>query len=450
MKAILNRLELLSLAKAADSIAPNLAAMDALKGVLLEADDDGKVTVAATNLEVALERRMNAEILQPGQLVLNARLFADMLELLGGETVTISGEDGKRVEITSESAGYSIPALPAKSFPRMEIPFPEDTVPVTGIPAMARRTVFAVSENEAQPLMRCVNLIFTSEGLRAVGCDGSRLAAAKGDSKSEGSVSMLIPAASLGKLAHLIGNKDELYVGTTGKTVVFTKEDFVFSARLMEGNFIDADRMLASVKSGFTILTDAAALWEAVSSVTVVAGESNSFSLRFQEGRLTIRCESENGSSSREMDVVPLAGTPSGEYWYNHRQLSDCLKALNGTLMLEVGQNGILLMRTDDLVCLQMSKRKPPFTHGLRTRALRIIKAKSSIIIDRNNWRYLWLINVVLMEKVAFGSSLTEHGFIKLQLAGRLMGRLRGSHLRAVQKPSANSVKKNGKRSKRP
>ena len=153
MKAILNRLELLSLAKAADSIAPNLAAMDALKGVLLEAADDGKVTVAATNLEVALERRMSAEILQPGQLVLNARLFADMLELLGGETVTISGEDGKRVEITSESAGYSIPALPAKSFPRMEIPFPEDTVPVTGIPAMARRTVFAVSENEAQPLI---------------------------------------------------------------------------------------------------------------------------------------------------------------------------------------------------------------------------------------------------------------------------------------------------------
>ena len=99
MKAILNRLELLSLAKAADSIAPNLAAMDALKGVLLEAADDGKVTVAATNLEVALERRMSAEILQPGQLVLNARLVADMLELLGGETVTISGEDGKRVEI---------------------------------------------------------------------------------------------------------------------------------------------------------------------------------------------------------------------------------------------------------------------------------------------------------------------------------------------------------------
>lgn len=359
MKAILNRMELLSLAKSADSIAPNLAALDALKCVLLEAGDDGRLTVAATNLEVALERRMSAEILQPGQLVLNARLFADMLGLLGGDTVTISGEDGKRMEITSENASYSIPALPAKSFPRMEIPFPEDTVAVTGIPAMARRTVFAASDNEAQPLMRCVNLIFTSDGLKAVGCDGSRLAAARGESKSEGAVSMLIPSSSLGKLAHLIGNKDELYVGTTGKTVVFTKEDFTFSARLMEGNFINADQMLASVKSGFTILTDAAALWNAVSSVTVVAGESSCFSLSFQNDRLLVRCESENGSSSREMDVVPLAGTPSGEYWYNHRQLSECLKALNGTLMLEVGQNGVLLMRTDDLVCLQMAKRKP-------------------------------------------------------------------------------------------
>ena len=29
------------------------------------------------------------------------------------------------------------------------------------------------------------------------------------------------------------------------------------------------------------------------------------------------------------------------------------------TLMLEVGQNGVLVMRTDDLVCLQMARRKP-------------------------------------------------------------------------------------------
>ena len=41
------------------------------------------------------------------------------------------------------------------------------------------------------------------------------------------------------------------------------------------------------------------------------------------------------------------------------RPLSQCLAALGGTLILEVGQSGVLVMRTDDLVCLQMSRRKP-------------------------------------------------------------------------------------------
>ena len=35
---------------------------------------------------------------------------------------------------------------------------------------------------------------------------------------------------SLAKLAQLVGNKDTLQVGTTGKTVVFLKDDFAFSA----------------------------------------------------------------------------------------------------------------------------------------------------------------------------------------------------------------------------
>ena len=56
---------------------------------------------------------------------------------------------------------------------------------------------------------------------------------------------------------------------------------------------------------------------------------------------------------------MALSGAPEGEYWYSALQLSQCLAALGGTLMLEVGQNGVLVMRTDDLVCLQLSRRKP-------------------------------------------------------------------------------------------
>ena len=48
-----------------------------------------------------------------------------------------------------------------------------------------------------------------------------------------------------------------------------------------------------------------------------------------------------------------------GVYWYNPAQLMECLKALNGTLMLEVVQHGALLLKTDDLVCFQTATREP-------------------------------------------------------------------------------------------
>lgn len=359
MKATINRLELLPLAKAAESIVPNTTSIEELKCLRLEMGSNGMGTIRATNLEVALEQRFPADIQEQGTMIINARMFTDMLTLLGGDTVTLSGEDGKRLEVVSGDAYYSIPLLSSGNYPRMEIPFPEDTVVVSGIPSIAKRTVFAVAEDENRPLMRCVNLIFSSNGLRAVSCDGFRLVSAKGESKSAASISMMVPASSLEKLGRLLENKDELYVGTTGQNIVFTKENFVFSARLMNGKRIDADTMLGSVKSSFTILTDTAALKSAVASVTSVAGDGTIFSLRFQGGRLWVSCESESGTSTQEISVVPLSGDPSGEYWYQHQQLSECLRVLGGTLMLEVGQNGVLLMRTDDLVCLQTAKRKP-------------------------------------------------------------------------------------------
>lgn len=359
MKITMNRLEALSLAKAAESIVPSKATMDELRCVLLESGEDGKLTMAATNNEVALELRMPARVMEAGALLINAKLFANMLGVLGGETVSLQGEDGRQAEITSGSCHYTIPVLSVSNYPRAEIPFPEDTVTVKNIPHMAARTIFAASENEGKPTMRCVKLVFVSDGLKAVSYDGSRLVSAKGDSRGEASASLLIPAASLNKLARLVSNRDELDVGTTGKSVVFMKTDFLFSARLLDGEHVDDDLLLRSVQSSFTILTDAAALYDAVSAISVVADDYGVLSLSFAGNLIRVRCEGANCSSIRDMEVVALSGAPEGEYWYNARQLSQCLAALGGTLMLEVGQNGVLVMRTDELVCLQMSRRKP-------------------------------------------------------------------------------------------
>ena len=357
MKLITNRRELLAAAKNAAKIAPTSSPLEILKCILLSAGD-GRLTIAATSIETALECSIPAEIEEDGSTVVDAKLLCGMLDLLEGETVLLQMESHV-LSVKGKTAVYDVVVQDAGDFPRMEIPFPEDTVPVTGIPAMAKRTVFAVAQDNSKPMMKCVHLIFTSDGLKAVGSDSYRIAVAKGDSKSTGKVSFLMPAQSLNALAQMVTNKDLLRVGSTGKTLVFMKADFLFSARLIEGEYFDADQILNRLQSGFTVLTDAEKLRQAVSSVAVLQGKHTRFSIAFQGSTVQLSYESEYGVSSMELEVVPLAGVPAGKYWYTPAKLMECLRVLNGTLLLEVGRNGVLLMRTDDLICVQMAIREP-------------------------------------------------------------------------------------------
>ena len=354
-----NRLEMLAAVRDAEAVAPEKSPMDVLQCAFLSAEN-GTLTVAATNLEQSLERRIPAEIAEEGSILLKAKQLTSMLRLLAGERVTFTYQDHGYVEIRSDHAFYRVPTDDVSKYPRMEIPFPEDMVVVTDLPAMARRTVFAVDTGkDAKPVMRCVHLVFSGEDLKAVSSDGFRVAAAKGTSKSASSADLLVPAASLEKLARLVGNKDELKVGTTGKTVVFLKDGFAFSARLMEGSYFDDTELMSRFTSQFTVLTDADTLKKVLTSVYAMTGLQNRFSISFAGSILRMTCESEYGSSSAKTEVVPLSGNPTGVYWYNPGKLLDCLKAQSGTLMVDVMQNGMLTLKTDELICMQAPMREP-------------------------------------------------------------------------------------------
>lgn len=357
MKFTVNRTKLLAAAQNAERVAPRVSAIEILQCAYLQAEQD-TLTVASGNLEIALEQQLPAQIETEGCAVIKAPLLSGMLRLLEGETVTFQMKNGTLV-ISSETAEYTIRVMDAAAYPRMEIPCPAATVPVSGIPALTKRTVFAVSEDAARPMLKCVNLIFGADGLQAVSTDSFRIASAKGDRESRGNISFLIPAASLEKLAGLVENRDKLQVGTTGKTIVFTKENFSFAARVMDVQYLAVSQILSGLKSRFTVLTDSTLLRDTVSQTLSVKGLQNRFCLSFAGNRLNIRCESENGISETGLDVVALSGSPEGTFWYNAEQLLECLRALNGTLMLEVVQHSALLLKTDALVCFQTAVREP-------------------------------------------------------------------------------------------
>ena len=285
MIVTINRAGFLDAAKRAASIAPSESPLDVLKGALMEADAaSGKLTITSTNMEVSLEEKLPCSVQEEGSLVFSARMLTEMLQRLPLDTVQISRPDNHgRMALRSENACYKVDVWDRGSFPKPDLPFPEDTVKLSGIPAMAQRTVFATAQDNNKPLLKCVNLKFTNVGLRAAGSNGNCIVTAKGDDQSKGDISLLIPATSLGKLARMCADKDEFRVGTTGKNIVFFKENFLFSARLMEGGYIDTDLLLSTIKNSFTVLTDIQDLRNALSSVLTVEPEGRVSATAVQE-----------------------------------------------------------------------------------------------------------------------------------------------------------------------
>lgn len=358
MRVVFHRAELLGAVKRGENIVPHESPLDALKGLLFELDAaSGILTMTATNLEVTLEQKLRCQVSEDDAFVLNAGLAVSMLERLAGDTVTVEREPGKpQVHLQSGVGEYLVPVYERSGYPKLEIPFPEDTVRLSGIPGMAKRTVFAAAQDNSRPLLKCVNLKFTKDGLRAAVGNGSCIVSAKGDEKSTGDISLLVPAHSLEKLARLCDDKDEFRVGTTGKSIVFLKENFAYSARLLGGDYIDTDGLISSVRNQFTVLSGVQELRKALDAASCVDSDGK-VCLRFEGQQITFHCESEHGNTTVPLDVIPLKGMPQGEYWYISKQLMSCLRSLTGTVTLGIAQGGMLTLETEDAYYLQTGVR---------------------------------------------------------------------------------------------
>ena len=360
MNITMNRAELLSAAQRAAAIAPEDSPVEALRGTLLEANAaTGALTLTATNLETALEQSLSCPAAEDDALVVDAKLLAGMLERLPGDTVELKRRPGVPVlSLRGGQTGYDVAIWERGSFPKLEIPFPEDTVKLSGIPSMARHTMFATAEDKDKPLMRCVNLMFTQKGLKGAGYNGRCMVTAQGDDESTGNINLLLPANSLEKLAALCKDEDEFYVGIAGKNLVFMRQGFKLSARLMEGDYMDTDRLMGNVRNQFTVLTDVADLRRTLKTVASVDPKGR-VKLAFDRGRITFSCQGKLGSASECLDTAPLTGVPRGEYWYQIPDLMACLRSLSGTATLGIAQAGMLDLSTEHAYYMQTAMREP-------------------------------------------------------------------------------------------
>jgi DNA polymerase-3 subunit beta len=335
--------DLLPQARKTAAAAVSGGTLEILRGMRIDADSRaGIIRLTAANLEVSIQTVAYASVDQPGGLVMDAKLFLSILEKLPEDEIYLElKKDVLRIQ--SGKAVYEVAAMPGK-FPVPELPLPGNTVSVTGLKSLVRKTVFAAAkEDEPRAALKCVRLSLTADGLLAAAANGFCLAETDGDRDCRGKISLLIPAEALRLLAAVCTDSDVFDLGITGdggKAVVFYDGILLFTARLIDGAFIDAERVFDSFKPVSEAAVSVSALKESLHAIRACS-ETDRCGVAFEASgvRLTSGDDGASGSAIVEGVVIGAGGKTR---FFNAAHLSDYIRALSGDVTLRLSAEGNL------------------------------------------------------------------------------------------------------------
>ncbi len=234
-------------------IVPSKPAMPVLANLLLSAEA-GRLSLAATNLDLSIRTDIPASVQQPGKVTVPARTFAEIAREWPESELNIEVRDelllmsGKPDAIEGSEGTYSLPGMPVDEFPVMPTSLNGFSIALDAqlLSKMINKTGFAVSRDETRPVLNGVLWRLDGEGVEMVATDGSRLARfyKKVDLSEQvedgGSAEVIMPPQACSHLVKLLGGQEEPAKLAVGESqVFFDLGETHLLARLIEGPYVD-------------------------------------------------------------------------------------------------------------------------------------------------------------------------------------------------------------------
>lgn len=301
-----------------------------LANVLIRTDHN-RLSVAATNLDIAITEFIGAKIEEEGSITVPARLMQDFVSSLPGGIIELTLEES-RLHIKTDQYQSVINGIVADEFPVMPTIDKGKEWKVDGaiLKRALQQVVFAASGDESRPVLTGV-LVHSVEGRLFMAATDSYRLAEKDLGAAAADVDLLVPASAMQDLLRVLGDGDEVVnVTHDDQQVLFSVGDIALVARLLEGKYPDYRKLIpkefavsATLKRADLVnVTKVSSLFarESAGSVTIDLDES--------EKRLSIRSiASQLGENTANADANV---TGSGNITLNSRYLLDALQAISG------------------------------------------------------------------------------------------------------------------------
>ena len=305
------------------------SSMPVLEGILLSAEK-GLLTLSSYNLEMGMKKEIYASCESEGDIVINARLLADILRKLRGIDVEIECDDRLVCHIRSGEAVFDIMGMEANDFPEMPSLTDGENLKIEGddFVEMVKGTIFAVSQIEGtRPILTGINISVKDGVLQFVAIDGYRLAIRRKQINIQNDIEFIVAGKALTEVVKLIDeNTEEIEIKVGKRLIMFKIAGYVFISRLLEGEFVNFEKIIPSeCKQSTTV--DCGEIIDSVERVSLLINDTFSTPVRcaFSSEELIISCATSLGRAKEKM-AIRLDGEDF-EMGLNSRYLLDALKA---------------------------------------------------------------------------------------------------------------------------
>lgn len=223
-----------------------------LSNVLISTDE-GRLRIAATNLEIGVTTWIEADIQQEGRITIDARLLGEFVNTLpaGGVDLEV---DPNRLSLTVRAGRdeASINGIDAEDFP--VIPSVSDEGFGVEIDAQKLREMislveFAAASDDSRPVLAGVLTRFEGSSVTLAAADGFRMAVNEGEIATPVGerTDLIVPARSYRELARIIGDVDgviRLAVTPNRSQIMARVDDTEWVSRLIDGTFPDVRQIV--------------------------------------------------------------------------------------------------------------------------------------------------------------------------------------------------------------
>ena len=311
---------------------PSRPVIPVLSGLLLQAA--GGLTLSCFDYEVSARVEVDAEVAEPGTVLVPGRLLAEITRSLPSLPVEFA-DDPEGVSLTCGSASFTLVTLPVEEYPDLPaLSQTAGTVDGGDLAAAIGQVAPAASRDDTLPLLTGVNLEVDGETMTLAATDRYRLAMrdlAWSPARSGATGTYLVPARTLVDAARTMSPGEPVTIwlradrdrdaelareygpdpaghpdrprsasSTADAMIGFESAGRRLTTRLIAGEYI---KYRSRFPADFACRADmpAGPFIEAVRRVSLVAERGSAVRLTFSGGEVTIEAETQGRARAREI-----------------------------------------------------------------------------------------------------------------------------------------------------